>query len=61
MKNYILKSSNIDPVKIWSTEDGTYSIYKRQNTGYVLKSYDLFDMMGTELGEFDTLEEAMNY
>ena len=61
MRNYKLTSMEIDPVKIWSSEDGLYKIIKRPNTGYVLKKYSLLDILGEELGEFETLEEAMSY
>ena len=54
-----LVSSKIDPVKIWSNENGTLKIYKRRNTGYIVKRISLFDILGETLGEYSTLEEAI--
>ena len=56
-----LTSSKNDSVKTWSNENGTLKITKRSTTGYVLKQYSIFNMMGEVIGEFDTLEEAMNF
>lgn len=58
---FTLRSSKNDPVKTWSNENGTLKIIKKANTGYVLKQISLFNLMGEVIGEFDTLEEAMNF
>lgn len=54
-----LTSSKYDSVKTWSNENGTLKIIKRANTGYILKRISLFNMMGEVIGEYNTLEQAM--
>lgn len=58
---FALRSSKKDPVKTWSNENGTLRITKKANTGYILKRISLFNLMGEVIGEFGTLEEAMNF
>ena len=52
-------SSKNDPVIIYTSENGLYKIIKRTSTGYILKRYSLFNMMGEVIGEYNTLEQAM--
>lgn len=59
---FTLKSDKRDAVKIWATEDGFYKIFKRPSKStYELKEYSLFNIMGETIGEYDSLEEAMNF
>lgn len=59
---FTLKSSKSDPVKTYVSEDGFYKIIKKPSKdSYTLKRYSLFEMMGEVIGEFKTLEEAMNF
>lgn len=56
---FTLKSSKIDPVKTYVSEDGFYKIIKRPGKAYELKRISLFNIMGETIGEFDTLEDAI--
>lgn len=59
---YKLKSSKYDKVKTYVSEDGFYKITKRPNEDkWTLKRVSLFNIMGEVIGEFNTLEEAINY
>lgn len=59
---FTLKSDKRDAVKIYVSEDGFYKIFKRPNKNtWELKEYSLFNIMGETIGEFDSLEEAMNF
>ncbi len=54
-------SASFDPVITYTSEDGFYKITKKPNENYwTLKRVSLFDIMGTVIGEYSTLEEAMN-
>ena len=55
---FTLRSAKNDPVKTFVSDDGFYKIIKRPTSKYILMSVNLFNIMGTEIGEFDTFEEA---
>jgi len=59
---FTLKSSKNDPVKIYVSEDGSYKIVKRpsKSTYTLMGNFSIFNIMGEVIGEFNTLEEAMN-
>lgn len=48
----------MDSVETYVSEDGFYKIIKRRGV-YTLKRLSMFNIMGDELGEFDSLEDAM--
>ena len=59
---FALKSSKKDPVKTYVSEDGFYKIVKKPSKEtFTLKRVSLFDTIGEVIGEYATLEEAMNF
>lgn len=55
-------SSKIDPVVTYTSEDGFYKITKKPgDTFWTLKRISMFSIMGEVVGNFDTLEDAMNF
>lgn len=59
---FTLKSSKKDPVKIYVSEDGFYKIVKKPGKEtFTLRRVSLFDTLSEVIGEYSTLEEAMNF
>lgn len=59
--NYRKTSSNLDPVITYTSEDGFYRITKRPSQDFwTLKRISLTNILGTVIGTYSTLEEAMN-
>lgn len=55
------KSASYDPVVTYVSEDGFYKITKKPGENFwTLKQVSMFDIMGTVIGKYNTLEEAMN-
>ena len=54
-----LKSSKKDPVKTYVSEDGFVRITKRPSSRWIVKRVSMFDILGETIGEFDSLEEAV--
>ena len=49
-----------DCVTTYASNDGFYRIVKRPSVSkWIVKEYSLFNMLGTIVGEFDTLEDAI--
>ena len=56
---FVLVSMECDPVKIYASENRAYKIYKRGNA-YTLKgNFSVFNILGDDLGIFNTLKEAI--
>lgn len=59
---FTLKSSKKDSVKTYVSEDGFYKIVKKPSQStWTLKRVSLFDTIGEVIGEYNSLEEAMNF
>lgn len=53
-------SSPKDPVITYATDDGFYKISKRPSCSkWIAKEYSIFNILGTVIGEYDTLEAAI--
>ena len=53
-------SSKNDPVITYSNESGTVTITKRPSTNWIVRRVSLFNILGEVIGEFETLEDAIN-
>lgn len=53
------KSMKNDPVQVWNSEDGFYKIVKKPSTNYMVLQISLFSIMGETIGEYDSLEAAI--
>ena len=59
---FSLKSDKRDPVKTYVSEDGFWTIVKRPSSPvWVLKRHSLFNILGEVVGEYGSLEEAMDF
>lgn len=53
-------SAKNDPVITYATDDGFYKIIKRPSSSkWIAKEYSLFNILGTVIGEYDSLEAAL--
>lgn len=53
-------SCPLDALEVFATADGFYRIYHKRNGPYVLKAVSLFNIMGDTIGEYDTLQKAID-
>lgn len=60
MTRWINTTPKNDCVTTYTSEDGFYKITKRGGI-WTLKRISLFNILGEEIGRFDSLEEAQNY